>query len=192
MEEFEVNKVVISKQNEDSDHYKYFKQIVKDKKIKTFFVNKGDKLNIEKDVYINILWPNNENTISDNTLNNNSIVCKFVYKDFSILFTGDIEEMAEKEILNEYKNNLKVFDSTILKVAHHGSNTSSTNDFLKAVKPKIALIGVGKDNKFGHPNDEVIQKLELINTKIYRTDNSGEITIIVNKKGRIKVKEFIK
>lgn len=192
MEEFKVNTIILSKQNEESDNYKYFKQLVKDKNIKTIFVNKGDKLNIEKDVYINFLWPNKEKAISDNILNNNSIVCKLVYKDFSILFTGDIEEIAEKEILNEYKNNLKVFDSTILKVAHHGSNTSSTNNFLKAVKPKIALIGVGKDNKFGHPNDEVIQKLGILKTSIYRTDNSGEITIVIDKNGRIKIREFIK
>ncbi len=192
MEEFKVNTIVISKQNEESDNYKYFKQLVKDKKIKILFVNKGDKLNIEKDVYINILWPNKEKVISDNILNNNSVVCKLVYKDFSILFTGDIEEIAEKEILDEYKNNLKMLNSIVLKVAHHGSNTSSTNIFLEAVKPKIALIGVGKDNKFGHPNDEIIERLKQIKTKIYRTDNSGEITIVIDKNGRIKIREFIK
>ena len=98
--------------------------------------------------------------IQENVLNNNSIVCKLNYKNFSILFTGDIEELAEKQILRDYKNNLQVLNSTILKAAHHGSKTSSTKEFLEAVKPKITLIGVGENNKFGHPNDEVINRLE--------------------------------
>lgn len=76
-----------------------------------------------------------------NPLNNNSIVSQLNYKSFKMLFTGDIEEIAEKEILNLQKDKLK---STILKVAHHGSNTSSTQEFINSVKPELALIGVGK------------------------------------------------
>ena len=82
------------------------------------------------------------------------------YRNFSMLFTGDIEEIAEKQILNQYKNNLKILNSTILKVSHHGSKTSSTQNFVNAVMPKIVLIGVGENNKFGHPNEEVIRRLE--------------------------------
>lgn len=80
-----------------------------------------------------------------------------MYQKFSILFTGDIEQIAEKEILKKYGDTLK---STILKVAHHGSKSSSTEEFLNAVKPKIALIGVGKSNNFGHPNAEVLERIE--------------------------------
>ena len=87
---------------------------------------------------------------------------------------------------------MHILNSTILKVAHHGSKTSTTEEFLKAVSPKFALIGVGKDNKFGHPNDEVIKRLENDGCKIYRTDKMGEISISVNYKGKIKVKKFIK
>ena len=76
-----------------------------------------------------------------------------------MLFTGDIEEIAEKQILNEYRNDLNILNSTVLKVGHHGSKTSSTQEFINVVKPKIALIGVGENNKFGHPNDEVIKRL---------------------------------
>ena len=105
-----------------------------------------------------------------------------------MLFTGDIEQLAEQTILQENMN----LQSTILKVAHHGSKTSSTKEFLKVVNPRIALIGVGKDNKYGHPNKEVIEKLERIGTKIYRTDEDGEVSIRVNKKGIVKIKTFIK
>lgn len=72
-----------------------------------------------------------------------------------------------------------------------GSKTSSAEKFLNTVNPKIALIGVGKNNKFGHPTDTVIEKLEKIKAKIYRTDLNGEISIFVNKKGKIKINTFI-
>ena len=180
MEKLKVDKVVISKQGEVEENYKRFIQIVKEKHIKVIIVGKRDKLKIEKNLYFDFLWPDNGKLIQENVLNNNSIVCKLKYKDFSVLFTGDIEEIAEEQILKDYKNDEQVLNATILKVAHHGSKTSSTEDFIKAVKPKIALIGVGKNNKFGHPNDDVIKRLEYCGTKIYRTDKMGEITIKLN------------
>lgn len=106
---------------------------------------------------IKILWPQKEQ-IQENILNNNSIVARLKYKNFSVLFTGDIEEIAENQILDEYKNS-NILNSTILKVGHHGSKTSSTQEFIKAVKPKIALIGVGENNTFGHPNNVVLERL---------------------------------
>lgn len=97
-------------------------------------------------------------------MNNNSIVCKLVYRNFSMLFTGDIEEMAEKQIISKYKNS-KILHATVLKVAHHGSKTSSIQEFLELVKPKIALIGVGRNNNFGHPNKDVIKRLQNLRCK---------------------------
>lgn len=104
---------------------------------------------------------------------------KLVYKQFSILFTGDIEKIAEKEMLKKYKND--ELKSTVLKIAHHGSKTSSTEEFINMVNPQIALIGVGENNKFNHPNEEVIDRLEKKNIKIYRTDENGEITLKIDK-----------
>ena len=160
MEKLKVKTVIISTQGEISENYERFKDIVKKKKIKVLIVNKKDKVIIDKDVYFDILWPDNRNIISENILNNNSMVFKMHYKNISILFTGDIEKEAEEQILKEYKDSLNVLNSTILKVAHHGSKTSSTQDFIKAINPKITLIGVGENNKFGHPNVEVIERLE--------------------------------
>lgn len=160
MEELKVEKVVISKQGKNTENYQKFKEIVKENKIKVVVVNQGDILKIEKDIYFDILWPNNSELISENILNNNSIVCKLCYKNFSMLFTGDIEKIAEKRILQEYRNYLEILNSDILKLSHHGSKTSSTQEFLNVIKPKIALIGVGDNNKFGHPNYEVIDRLE--------------------------------
>lgn len=127
--------------------------------------------------------------IEKNVLNNNSLVFKFCYNNFSILFTGDIEKETERKIMDVY--NFQTLKSTILKVAHHGSKTSTTKEFLKMVKPEIALIGVGEDNKFGHPSEEILKELKSFNIKIYRTDINGEVVIeIVNNK--ISIKPFLK
>lgn len=144
MEKLKVKNIIIGKQYEKSDNYEEFKKIAENKKIKVKVVKAGDKIEIEKDLDIFVLWPNDKELIEENPLNNNSLVCKLIYKNFSMLFTGDIEEIAEKEILRKYNNNLSLLKSTVLKVAHHGSKTSSCIDFLNAVKPKIALIGVRK------------------------------------------------
>ena len=165
MKELSVRNVIISKQGEESENFQKFKEIIKDKKIKVQVVNKGDKLQIDRNVYFDILWPDNSKLMGENVLNNNSIVCKLHYKNFSILFTGDIEEIAEKEILKEYKENSNLLKATIIKVPHHGSKTSSTQEFLEAVNSSFALIGVGKNNTFGHPNDEVIDRLKSLRYK---------------------------
>lgn len=190
MKELKVENVIICKQGKDSKNYQTFNKIVNKNKIKVLVVKKGDNINVEKNINIQILWPN-INQIQENILNNNSIVAKLSYKNISILLTGDIEEIAEKAILEEYKNS-NVLKSTILKIGHHGSKTSSTQEFIEKVKPRIALIGVGKNNTFGHPNNVVLERLKNIGAKIYRTDEMGEISINVNNKGKIKIKEFIK
>ena len=158
-----VKSVIISKQAEDSENYQEFKRIVKEKKLKVLTVKKGDHLLLEKDITLQILWPKEEQ-IPENILNNNSIVAKLNYKTFSMLLTGDIEEVAEKQILEEYKNT-NILQATVLKVAHHGSKTSSTQAFIEKVKPKIALIGVGENNTFGHPNNGVIERLDSFRRK---------------------------
>ena len=161
MKNLKVKNAIISKQAENSENYEEFIKIAQKNKINIIIVNKGDKLNIEKNLYINILWPNNSTLLNENALNNNSIVCKLNYRNFSCLFTGDIEKIAEEQMVKDYEKS-KILESTILKVAHHGSKTSTTQELLKMIKPKIALIGVGKNNKFGHPNNETLEKLEKI------------------------------
>lgn len=114
-------------------------EIANKKKVRIVLAEAGRKFNIEKEISFTILWPNKNKLITENPLNNNSIVLKLTYGSFQMLFTGDIEQIAEKRIVEEYGENLK---STIIKIAHHGSKTSSTEEFINAVKPQIALIGV--------------------------------------------------
>lgn len=102
-------------------------------------------------------------------LNNSSIILKATFKNTSYLFTGDATSEVEKKILN------KNIQATVLKVGHHGSKYSTTTDFLNKVNPKYAIISVGKNNSYNHPNQVTINKLEKKNIEIHRTDQEGSI-----------------
>lgn len=162
LKELKVGKVIIGKQGEESEQYVLFRKILDEKEIPVIVVKQGNIINIEKDLIIKILFPEDE-LITENVLNNNSLVFKLEYKKFEMLFTGDIEEVAEKQLLKMYSNGELKAD--VLKVAHHGSKTSSTEKFIKTVKPRIALIGVGDNNKFGHPNEAILNRLKELRSR---------------------------
>ncbi|WP_408956170.1 helix-hairpin-helix domain-containing protein [Natroniella sp. ANB-PHB2] len=128
---------------------------------------------LTSDVIFEILSPT-EQTIKD--LNNASIVGRLGYQDVSLMLTGDAEKDAESEMINNHNN----LASTVLKVGHHGSNTSTTNDFLKEVNPEVAIIQVGADNRYGHPSQVVLNRLEQNGVDIYRTDQHGDILMITD------------
>ena len=185
LENIKVKNVIISKQSETSENFKQIMKIIRKKRINLIIVQKETKIKIDNFTTVDILSPQSEN-IADN-MNDNSIVAKLEAYNFSILFTGDASEKIEKELIKE-KINLK---SDILKVSHHGSKTGTSEEFLKSVKPKIALIGVGENNKFGHPTEDVIKRLTENKVKIYRTDRNGEISIKIKKNKNIKIKKHI-
>ena len=192
LKNIKVKEIIISKQSKICNEYLNIIDIIREKNIKVRVISSGDKIIIDKLTYIDILHPDSKLIQDeDGGLNNNSIVAKLNCRKFSLLFTGDIEETAEKIILERYKDNLKLLNSDILKIPHHGSKTSSTEDFIKTINPKIALIGVGNDNSFGHPNDDVIERLEKNNIVIYRTDLYGEIIIRITRKRKIKISRQI-
>lgn len=188
MEKVKVKNIIISEQAEHSENYERFKKLMIHKKIRLIEVKKGDKIKIGRYSEFKILFPTSR-LLSENPLNNNSIVAQFNYNNFKMLFTGDIEKLAEQQILKAEKAEIR---ADILKVAHHGSKTSSIPEFIKAVRPRIALIGVGKNNTFGHPNQQTIKNLENIKCRIYRTDLQGEIIIKIDQKGRMNVKSKLK
>lgn len=177
LKNIKVKNIILSKQYETTNNFKEIINIANKKKINVIKVEAGNILNIDKFVKFKIFSPGKALT---NDINDNSIVMKLEYNNFSCLFTGDISKQIEKKLVKQYGNELK---STILKVAHHGSKTSSDEDFINQVSPKISLIGVGKNNKFGHPNEEVLKTLKDINSKVFRTDEKGEITLKVNRRG---------
>ncbi len=136
-----VKNVVIGIQYENSSQYEKVINIIKEKDIKLIVAKKGDILKLEENVKINIMWPDAKNKIDENVLNNNSLVFKLESYDFSIIFTGDIEEKAERKLIVKENPILK---SDIIKLAHHGSKTSSIKEFISAVNPKIAIASVRK------------------------------------------------
>ena len=126
---------------------------------------------------IDILYPfeNLSGKELKNTSNDTCVVSKLIYGNDSFLFTGDISSVAEKELIARSD---RAINSDVLKVAHHGSKYSTSDIFLEAVKPKIAVISVGAKNTYGHPTPEVLQKLEKFGIKVERTDQSGDIEIV--------------
>ncbi len=107
-------------------------------------------------------------------LNNYSAVLKLTYGDTSFIFSGDAEEKSEKEMIKKYSASLK---SDVLKVGHHGSSTSSCDEYLDAVDPEYAVISCGKDNSYGHPHDETLEALSRRGIKTYRTDEDGTVVM---------------
>ena len=182
IENLKVSNILISKQTEETELFKKIIETARKQGVNIIIVEAGQTIKIDKEVTLKILWPTK---VSNNSMNENSIVAKLEYKNFSMLFTGDIGEKTENKLLEIYSQNM--LKSTILKVAHHGAKTSSNINFLNTVMPQIAIIGVGKNNKFGHPDESVIENLTKIKSKIFRTDINGEITIKVDKNARIKI-----
>ena len=117
-----------------------------------------------------------------NNLNLSSIVIRMSYGEQSFLFMADAEK--ENEAARKWPQ------TNVLKVGHHGSNTSSTQEFLDQVKPKIAIISTGIGNKYGHPKKETLDKLKKMDVRIYRTDENGTITLICDgKENKISVEK---
>ena len=118
---------------------------------------------------------------SDNE-NNRSLIIKAFLEGKSFLFTGDAEKKTEKLLIKENKN----IDCDVLKLSHHGSNSSTVKDFLESTTPEIALISVGKNNMYHHPHYATIKLLRDFDCKIYRTDKNGSITVRVER-GKINI-----
>lgn len=123
------------------------------------------------ELYMNILSPAEGEKYED--VNNMSAVVKVSFGKTSFLFTGDAEGPVEQDLLDSGT----FLSADVLKVGHHGSSTSSTEKFVKAVSPNIAVISCGKDNSYGHPHAEVVQLLEKLQIDSYRTDKLGDIVI---------------
>lgn len=105
--------------------------------------------------------------------NDMSIVIRLTYKDVSFLFTGDAESEAEKDILASGEN----VSANVLKVGHHGSSTSTCDDFLEDVSPDYAVIMCGTDNEYGHPHKQTLDRLSALNIKVFRTDTDGTVFV---------------
>lgn len=121
--------------------------------------------------------------IAYNNLNDYSPLILIDYCGYKIMLTGDAEEKTEKEFLDYYIDKQELYDVDLLKVGHHGSETSSGEDFLAFIKPEVFVISCGKGNSNSHPREETLNKIAVYSDKIYRTDVQGSIILSVNKEG---------
>ena len=147
------------------------------KKIRTVIARAGQKINLGGGAELDIYYPfKNFNGESLQNQHDANIVMRLKYGKNSVVLTGDAEKSAEYQILWEAsKNPFFVLKSDVLKAGHHGSKTSSSPDFLKAVSPKWAVISVGAKNRYGHPHQEILDRLSAVVRKIFRTDLDGDI-----------------
>ena len=173
LKNYKVEKVFESGTQNDSKTYQNLKTEIKNQNIKEILAKKGMKLDIGGGVFIDILFPDRDVSTWDR--NDGSIVAHLSYGDTSFMLMGDATKKAEKIILeNNKKEDLR---SVFLKTGHHGSRTSSSLEFIKTILPKYSLISVSEKNKYGHPHKETLDILSSINSKIFRTDESGTIVI---------------
>ena len=136
---------------------------------------------LSSDLIVSVLHPQ-KGGFSDNE-NDNSLVLMAEYFETTLLLMGDTEEDGEKEIVQKYD-----IETDILKVAHHGSTTSTCKEFLAAADPTYAVVQCGNGNPYGHPHSETIAALEDDDVRIYRTDRDGSVTFLISEKGIEEIK----
>jgi len=157
--------------------YKELKRLLKQKKVPIRIVRSGKKLKWDPDLDIRILGPPKK--LPWENANDNSLVMQIQHGEVKFLFTGDVEEESEYEMVIHHGNNLS---SQILKIPHHGSSTSTTQEFLSHVNPELAIVSCGRRNPFGHPHQDVLERVDSAGIKLHRTDKNGSVVIISNGK----------
>lgn len=182
IERYSVKHFVVNSFGKDTAVFREFQKAVLDEDSPTYFPRARDKIKIGS-LKIAVLWPQSQEKVLGATTvergaNDASIVLKLSYGDFDALLTGDISAKIEKEIMGGSHTELV----EVLKVAHHGSKYSTSEEFLKQVQPELAVISVGK-NRFGHPTKEVIERLSNQAIKLLRTDEEGEIEVVSDGRG---------
>jgi competence protein ComEC len=183
---YKVDRVFESGTWNDSKTYQNLRTEIKNKNIPDILARKGMRLNIGGGAAIDILFPDRD--VSAWSPNDGSVMAKLIYGNTSIMLTGDATIKTEKIILGEYSP--AQLRSAILKVGHHGSRTSTSASFVKALSPQYALISDGKDNKYGHPHQETLNTLSSLGVKIFRTDLLG--SIVMKSDGQNALFSFIK
>lgn len=182
MENLDIKNIFISYENHSSEIYNY----IKEGDVAVRILSEGDMICLGKDIILEVISPGidyHKRAFSENDM---SLTFYLSYYDKNILFTGDIEKEAEELLLKNLDKEVY-----LLKVPHHGSKTSSTEEFLNILRPKLAVISVGRNNVHHHPDKEVIQRYTDIATEVYRTDTMGMIRLNL-KENNADIKAFLR
>jgi competence protein ComEC len=176
LERYQVETVIYRDLEHESEVYARWLQLLAAEGATICSGEAGFRLTLDPGLEMVVLHPGAE---LEDDANNNSVVTRLTYGEISVLLTGDIEAEVERGLVGAHRVGAireSPLQSTVLKVAHHGSCSSTTQAFLDAVAPEVVVISVGADNRFGHPCDEVLERLEGL--PVYRTDEHGAVEII--------------
>lgn len=176
LENYEVENVLWTGVLMETSIFEKWQEAIKEAKV--YIAQSGQKV-ISGKAVLEIIYPfENLEDQKIKEVDNTSIVVRLIFGNNFFLFTGDAFQSVEKQLVEK-----GIFiESDILKVGHHGSETSSGQDFVEEVSPEVAVISVGKNNKYGHPNQETLDTLVKYGIRIFRTDEQGDIKIISNSK----------
>jgi len=177
LKDYQVGRILTSGIKKETAVYQKWRALIKEKNIPLTIAQAGQKIILQDDIIMKIFWPEQSliKSMAKNT-NNVSIVGRLVYGQSEFLLTGDIEREIEQYLVS--RPPAGGLESDVLKVPHHGSKTSSSQNFLEAVNPRIAVISVGANNRYKHPHPEVLKRLK--NYIIYRTDKNGDIKMVTD------------
>ncbi len=176
--EFGVSRVIDSGYPHGSPVYERVLSEIERRRIEYEVAQDERSPSVCRDVEFEVLWPPTSTLEADTDLNNASVVVRVKFKGFALLLMGDVESKAEGRLLAEHRN----LRSTVLKVAHHGSSDSTSNEFLQVVKPEYAIVSVGLGNPYGHPSRSTLRRLAAVGAQVFRTDANG--TVVVSTDGR--------
>ncbi len=165
VEAFDIGNVYMPKASTNTKTYEKLLTAIQDKGLKIKTAKAGVSITSEDNLDIEVLAPNSSKY---KDLNNYSAIIKITYKDKSFLYMGDAEKLSEDEITADVS-------ADVIKVGHHGSSTSSSNDFVKRVNPQYAVISVGEGNSYNHPDKSVVKRWEKSGAEIFRTDEYGSV-----------------
>ncbi len=192
LKRYEIGEVWLTGMDHDIAGYTEFLSLIKENDITRRVAKAGEIVFQDEKVKLKILYPKEDlegKKVSNS--NNTSVVVKLVYQSFSVIFTGDLEENKQKDIIGQPSIEIS---ADIFKVSHHGSANGLLTEFLSQVNPEVAVISVGEKNRYGHPSPIILDKLNAMpGLKIFRTDKQGDIKIFSDGKDyQIKTQKQLK
>lgn len=174
MKRYNVEKILYTGVIHSAPNYLAWLELIKENKVPLIIIDRPQTVRLGDDCELRIIYPSQSLLGREvNNLNNSSLVIKLTYGQNRFLLTGDIETEVERELAESGVD----LSADVLKVSHHGSDASNSQEFLEKVKAKIAVIQVGKDNDFGHPSLRVVKRLEKTGARVFRVDLDGTVKL---------------
>lgn len=172
LKKYNVENFYMPKVSNTTKTFEYMINSISNQGLKIKTIKDGTSIDLGSGARIDVYSPIDD---AYDDFNDYSPIMKLTYGETKLMFTGDAEELAEKQVLEKYTSS--ELKSDVLKFGHHGSSTSSSEEFLNAVSPTYGVISCGLDNKYGHPHKETLEKIKNHNIETYRTDTQGQIQL---------------